>query len=184
MLRNLYVNEHVRLLSVFLIGDIPDTWRTATIIPIRGKPVLKINSYRPLSLSSAPGKVLETLALNRLLWMADALNPIAPHQSGFRHSRAAVDCISEASAFMDQAKVKGYGAYLLLFDVKSAFDCLSHASILASVQALGITGHFFTYIQASLTDHSFRAKVGQSFSSFHAHYISCSSGQRSQPISF
>nr|XP_050038382.1 uncharacterized protein LOC126535615 [Dermacentor andersoni] len=76
MLRNLDDDHRRHLLeaynTVFREGCLPDPWRCAVVVPVlkRGKPARDLTSYRPVSLSSVPGKTMETMALSRLQWSA------------------------------------------------------------------------------------------------------------------
>ncbi|KAK8775587.1 hypothetical protein V5799_031068, partial [Amblyomma americanum] len=171
MLANLDSPERRRLLEaynhVFSTGVVPEEWRTATIVPIlkRGKPPKHLNSYRPISLTSVAGKTMEEMALRRLQWLAETCNSLAPEQRGFRRSRSTADCISEIAAFLEEARFKKEAAYLVLLDVKSAFDSLSDSSILEALVFLGVNGRLFAYLKAFLSDRSSRVRAGDALSS-------------------
>ena len=51
-------------------ASVPQTWRDATMLPIhkKGKDKTKADSYRPISLTSCVGKLIERLVNNRLTW--------------------------------------------------------------------------------------------------------------------
>ncbi|KAH7974438.1 hypothetical protein HPB49_015519 [Dermacentor silvarum] len=61
-------------------GVIPASWKGATNVPLlkKVKPASHLTSYRPISLTSATGKVLEAMALRRLDWIAAALDFLPP----------------------------------------------------------------------------------------------------------
>ena len=72
MLTNLSTENRDAILYLFNLmftsGFIPEDWKTAIIIPIPkpGKPPEKTSSYRPISLTSCLGKLMEKMINNRL----------------------------------------------------------------------------------------------------------------------
>ncbi|XP_070395457.1 uncharacterized protein [Dermacentor albipictus] len=142
MLRNLDEPQRRLLLDayndVLHSGSLPDSWRHAVIVPVlkRGKPPHSPASYRPISLTSIPGKTMEAMALSRLQWIADARGALPPEQCGFRARRSTADCIAIVAGTLEQARLDRETAFLLLLDVQSAFDCLPHDTILSAVRAL------------------------------------------------
>ncbi|KAK8787936.1 hypothetical protein V5799_022288 [Amblyomma americanum] len=68
-------------------------------------------------------------------------------------------------ALPSQARALGEAAFLVLLDIKSAFDCLPHWAIL---DALGISGHLLQFLQAFLRDRYLCVRVGQTTGSRHS----------------
>nr|XP_037291116.1 uncharacterized protein LOC119186822 [Rhipicephalus microplus] len=102
-------------------GALPESWQTAVVAPIL-KPRRKataLSSYRPVSLTSAPCKVMERVALERLEWIADQ-GFFPEQQTGFRRHRCTADSISDVVATLEDARSSGDVAMLLLLDVESA----------------------------------------------------------------
>ena len=72
MIKNLKTRAKQKLLDItnysYKNAWIPHSWKTATIIPIpkEGKPLSKLVSYRPISLTSDLSKITERLIENRL----------------------------------------------------------------------------------------------------------------------
>ena len=62
-------------------GTVQQVWREAIIIPIlkRGKCKSKAESYRPISLTSCVGKLMERLINTRLMWHLE--NKSSSHQN-------------------------------------------------------------------------------------------------------
>lgn len=67
-------------------GVIPLEWRTALVVPILkpGKDPSVAASYRPISLLSCVGKLMERLVHDRLQWFLERRACFLPHQFGFR----------------------------------------------------------------------------------------------------
>nr|XP_037270508.1 secreted RxLR effector protein 78-like [Rhipicephalus microplus] len=61
---------------------------------------------------------------------------------------------------LEVAQREGEAGYLILLDIKAAFDSLPHPTILNVVRDLGVTGLFFTYIASFLGGRTMRVRVG------------------------
>ena len=74
-------------------GTVPQVWREAIMIPIlkRGKDKSKAESYRPISLTSCVGKLMERLINTRLMWQLGNKKHITPEQAAFRQDRSTED---------------------------------------------------------------------------------------------
>ena len=68
----------------------PTVWREAIWIPVfrRGKDKSKAESYRPISLISCMGKLMERLINTRLMWHLEDKKHITPKQAAFRQDRS------------------------------------------------------------------------------------------------
>lgn len=171
MLRNLDDDQRHYLLDAFngvlRSGCLPESWRCALVVPVlkRGKPPRSLASYRPVSLTSVPGKTMEAMALSRLQWIADIRGVFPPEQCGFRAHRSTADCLAAVVGTLEQASRDGQAAYLLLLDVQSAFDSLPHDTIISAVRALGVEGALLAYVRAFLADRTSVVRVGRATSS-------------------
>ncbi|KAH7973709.1 hypothetical protein HPB49_004060 [Dermacentor silvarum] len=166
MLRNFDSDQLHHLLdaynAVWRSGVIPREWSEAVVVPLlkNGKPPRDPASYRPVSLTSAAGKVLEAMALRRLEWIAAVLDILAAEQSGFRRLRASADSLADVVTTLEEAKHRGDASYLVLLDVMSAFDQLPHATILDALCAMGVSGRLLAYVGAFLSGRTMRVRVG------------------------
>ena len=97
MLKNLSAEGKERLL--FLLnkswqeGVCPGLWKLGEIIPYpkAGKDHQITSSYRPISLLSVIGKLLERLVKTRLEHFLESHNKLDPSQAGFRKTRSTVE---------------------------------------------------------------------------------------------
>ena len=97
MIKQLGKKAKTAMLDIFNLswktGHVPQIWREANMIPIhkKGKDKLKTSSYRPISLTSCVGKVMERMINPRLMWHLETNNLIAKEQAGFRQNRSTED---------------------------------------------------------------------------------------------
>ena len=100
MLLHLGPKSNFKLLQIFnnswKTGNIPQSWREATMIPIlkKGKNKKDVNSYRPISLLSCTGKLLERMVNTRLTWHLENNNIYANEQAGSRQNLSTEDQIT------------------------------------------------------------------------------------------
>merc|ERR1711879_418458 len=86
MLKHLGPGAKNTLLKIFNSswhsGKFPTRWKEAQIRPSlkKGKDKKKPDSYRPISLLSCTGKLLERLVNKRLLWYLESNNILCPIQ--------------------------------------------------------------------------------------------------------
>ena len=72
-IRHLPTNAKTQLLQIFNYSWeknwVPQSWRKAVIVPIhkKGKPADKVQSYRPIALTSNLGKLMERMVAARLV---------------------------------------------------------------------------------------------------------------------
>jgi hypothetical protein len=85
----------------------PTRWKNATVIfiPKPGKNSKLPQSYRPISLLSSIGKVLEKVILTRLVKVTDENSTIPDEQFGFRPKHSTVDQLITVTEFI----AKGFG---------------------------------------------------------------------------
>ena len=83
----------LRLINItWKTGQLPKDWKTAVLIPLlkKNKPKIAPSSYRPISLTSCIGKLVERMINERLNWWLEH-NIITPCQAGFR-SNYSTEC--------------------------------------------------------------------------------------------
>ena len=94
----------------FQTGIFPDVWKVATVVPIFKLGDSKsVGHYRPISLLSLPGKLLEKIVHARMFHFFDTNKIVCDQQGGFRSGRSTATSVSnlvdEIFNSMDQGKV-------------------------------------------------------------------------------
>ena len=79
--------------------EIPQAWRVADVCSVlkAGKDTQCFDSYRPISLTSTMGKVMERQVTNRLHYFAECHNLFTLFQAGFRTGRSTEDQLLRSS---------------------------------------------------------------------------------------
>jgi len=150
-------------------GQIPQDWRHAIIMPILkpGKDPQDISSYRPISLTSAVGKVMEKLVTNRLTYYLRKNKMLTNVQTCFRKGRSTVDQIIRLQDTINKYNHnKGY-TMAVFIDFKSAYNMLWHNGLLRKLKNMGIDGKTFAYISQFLNNRTIQVRVGDKLSATH-----------------
>ena len=146
-------------------GKLPDSWKEANITPIfKTGDRLNPASYRPISLTSIPCKIMERILKKRILTHLTENGLISPLQHGFLPGRS---CITNMLLFTDsltQARDEGKISDAIFFDFAKAFDKVQHKLLLHKLQVYGIEGMLLNWIQSFLTGRTFKVKVGSTLS--------------------
>ncbi|PKU29476.1 rna-directed dna polymerase from mobile element jockey-like [Limosa lapponica baueri] len=80
-------------------GEVPDDWRVANVTPIYKKGWKEdLGNYRPVSLTSVPGKIMERIILSELSRQVQGSQGITASQHGFMKGRS---CLTNSISFCD-----------------------------------------------------------------------------------
>ena len=81
----------------WLSGEVPEDWRLADVTPVYKKGRKEnVGTYRTVSLTSVPGKVMEQIILGEITWHVHGIQGIRPSQHGFMKSRS---CLTNLISF-------------------------------------------------------------------------------------
>jgi len=115
----------------WLTEEVPDDWRITSVTPI-DKQGWKEDpgNYRPVSLTSVPGKTMERFILSVLTGHVKDSQGIRPSQHGFMKGRS---CLTNLISSYDQVTCledEGKAVDVVYLDFSKAFDTVPHSIIL------------------------------------------------------
>lgn len=133
----------------------PKAWKSAVVavIPKPGKDsYTTMSSFRPISLLSVPGKVLDRLMNDRINHhMFREPGRTYPQQYGFRTQHSTEMAIADAMRFVSQKGMTHYTVFIAL-DFKSAFDTASHQIILKNLKDKRVPRNLIDLAESFFTD--------------------------------
>ena len=114
-------------------------------IPIlkRGKDKSKAESYRPVSLTSCVGKLMERLINTRLMWHLEDKKHITPEQAAFRQDRSTEDQITYIAQAIEDAFQDKKHTLAVWIDLEKAFDKVWKEGLKLKLHHCGVAGRMY-----------------------------------------
>ncbi|CAM5076620.1 unnamed protein product [Eretmochelys imbricata] len=143
----------------FKSASVLNDWRIANVTPIfkkvsRGDP----SNYRPVNLTSVPGKLVETIVKNNIVRHIDEHNLLGKSQRGFCKGKSRLTNLLEYFEGVNRHVDKGNPLDIVYLDFQKAFDKVPHQRLLSKVRCHGIRGKVLSWIGNWLKDR--KQKVG------------------------
>ncbi|CAM4688170.1 unnamed protein product [Caretta caretta] len=150
-----------------VIGEVPDDWKKANVVPIfkKGKKEDPGN-YRPVSLTSVPGKITEQVLKESILKHLEERKVIRNSQHGFTKGKS---CRTNLIAFYDEitgSVDEGKAVDMLFLDFSKAFDTISHGILASKLKKYGLDEWTIRWIKSWLDCQAQRVVINGSMSSW------------------
>ena len=134
-------------------GIVPNDWRIAHVTPIFKKGVKSDpGNYRPVSLTSIPGKILESIIRDAIMEHLEINSLIFDTQHGFMNKKSTVTNLLDFMETVTDTTDKGEAMDIIYLDFSKAFDLVPKSRLLNKLSAHGISGSILNWIGAWLTN--------------------------------
>ena len=147
-------------------GELRTTWKESTIIPLLkpNKDAQEPKSYRPISLTSAICKTMETMVNNRLLKKLN--DKLEDTQFGFRKGRSTLDQLVRLANVIRTARLRKRNVLAIFLDLEKAFDLMWRSGVILKLAEYGLKGRTLRWIRDFLTDRKIRVKIEDKYAEF------------------
>jgi hypothetical protein len=129
-------------------GEVPQDWKKAKVVPIFKKGTKSDpGNYRPVSLTSVPCKILESIIKDEIMNHLEAEKLIKDSQHGFMPGRS---CTTNLTIFLNEltkALDAGKAADVFYLDFAKAFDKVAHQRLILKVESKGIEGKISRWLE-------------------------------------
>ena len=136
------------------LGTVPIQWKMSNISAIfKGKgEEHDPNNYRPISVTSCMGKILEKIIFKYLYNYLQEYEILTRYQSGFHPWDSTVNQLLEIYHIIIENLDKGKNIKFIFCDVSKAFDKVWHDGLLFKLKKYGIQGNLFEWFTSYLSD--------------------------------
>lgn len=145
----LLVKHLTRLFNQILVqGHIPKTWKQANIILLLkpNKDKQSPSSYRPISLLSCLGKLLEKIIKSRLMLEVERRQLLPQHQAGFRSKKSTINNIVRLERYARDNLLRSRHSAVIFFDIKAAFDSVWHDGLIHKINDFNLPPYLINYL--------------------------------------
>ena len=138
----------------------PTQWKLANVTPVFKKDnSSKVNNYRPISLISVLGKVMERCVYKHVYNFLLKKSIITPHQSGFTPDDSAINQRLNLTNEFGKALDEGKEIRVVFCDISKAFDRVWHKDLLNKLEHIGTQGSLFLWMKNYLTNRKQRVVI-------------------------
>ena len=150
----------------FTIGEVPENWKTGLTIPLLkpGKPPELTASYRPVTLLSCIGKLIERIMNSRLEYIVEKNSLLNDAQTGFRKERGTYDCLIGLEHDIRDSLGSQKTCLALFIDLKNAFDKIWPLGLIYKLAKYGIKGKLLKWLKDYLTKRTMYVDVNGTLS--------------------
>ena len=124
-------------------------------------------AYRPISLSSNIGKILEKILEKRLRLHCKNHEILGNTQEGFCPNHSTTRYLFKLLGHLGQAKKKKLVSMVLLIDFQKAFDSVWIPGLVSKLYNYGIRGNILKLLNSFLSNRNVRLKINGKIGEFH-----------------
>lgn len=118
-----------------------------------------VRAYRPITLESVVGKLMERVITYRLVWKLEVEGGFASTQNAYRKQKSCVQSVLRIANSLSEARIKKENSVLTIMDYESCYERIWRAGLLYKATRLGLTGRMWLYVRNFLWDRVYYIRV-------------------------
>ena len=118
-----------------------------------------VRAYRPITLESVIGKVMERVICRRLTWILEVEGGIASTQNAYRKQKSCVQSLVRLCNSVTEARNRKQHTILTVMDFESCYERIWRAGLLHKASGKGIVGRMWLYLRNFLTERKYYIQV-------------------------
>ena len=173
--------------DLFASNSFPNSWKESIIVTILkpGKTRNNPKHYRPISMTSCLGKLLERMVSKRLTFFLEQQQILSKYQCGFRKQHSTMDHLVRLESDIRKGFFKKQHTTAIFLDIKNAYDMVFKPAVIYKIHKLGIKGNMAQYLSNFLSGNRlFRVKHRSIFSNTYEAETGLPQGSCLSPILF
>ena len=148
-------------------GKQPTIWKDSHVIPIHKKgSKTDPSNYRPISLTSVPCKIMESIIRDEVIEHLMTNSLINDAQHGFVPGRSCITQLLTTLEDWTSVLDAGEDVDVIYLDIKKAFDSVPHLRLSSKLEAYNITGQIKDWISEFLHDRRQRVVINSAKSNW------------------
>jgi len=169
----------------FFSSSLPFLWRLAEVVPVRkARRGCKASDFRPISLLSVVGKLLDGIIADRLSHHAETNRWFPPFMGGFRRGRSSIDQVLHFTEDVFAAFRARKVCVTAFLDLSAAYDRLYREGLLVILANQGVKGRTLSWINAFVRSRYGRVRIDSTRSSRLSYEFGVPQGSCLSPILF
>ena len=146
-------------------GIFPSKLKSSRTIPLHKAGSKELcDNYRPISLLSSLSKILEKIVSVKLVNHLDLNKLLYEHQYGFQKGKNTEHNLLHVINYVSKALNSGEYCIGIFFDLKKAFDVVSHKILFKKLAHLGVRGTALNWFKSYLSNRKQKTEVNGSLS--------------------
>jgi hypothetical protein len=154
--------------KVLQAATFPKIWKEANVTPIHKTGNRQdVKNYRPVSLLSCVGKVLERLIFDKIYKMCEEKGLLTWRNSGYKKKDSTANQLLYIVNNIYNSLDKKEDCTMVFLDQSKAFDRICHVGLKRKLKSFGINGQLYSMLSNYLDDRKIRVVLDGSKSKWH-----------------
>ena len=138
----------------------PESFKKSNVTPVHKKDSrMNLNNYRPISLNSIQGKLMEKIVNKKINDYMEEHNIITPFQSGFRQGDSTTNQLLFLTDEFSKALDENKEIRIVFCDISKAFDRVWHKGLLFKLRSIGFSEHIVAWFENYLLNRQQRVCI-------------------------